>query len=240
MTPAEFATYVRYKTRTDAVTFTDAEIMALANPFIDEFSQEIIKANEDLFVLEFLRNLEAGKRKYALPDQLLSQMKYLEANLKVNSTDDDNWQRLNETDMNWKRIPTNEANIISHYSGKLPEFFRYANVIMILSGSTIIDVTDGIVLHCIVWPAHLTALTGTTDMSVDPSSVTKGFPRQFHRLLGTRVVIEYKQSQEKPIPLVGNELTFEKDFEKAIESIRGGNLDLDFQASVPQDTGQDY
>lgn len=48
MTPVEFANHVRFMTRTNSTTFTDAEILALMKIRQDEIAKAILEADEDI------------------------------------------------------------------------------------------------------------------------------------------------------------------------------------------------
>lgn len=235
MTSKQFADYIRYKTKTNSSTFTDAEILVLANVIKDDIAKEIVKCNEDIFGMEFLRNLEANKREYSMPTDILNNIKGVEA--KIDGT---NWYWLTEFDLNTYRRPTNESNIILDFADKNPMFDIFRKALWIYSGDAIIDVIEGLKLWAIIYPADISSLSDTTDMSVDPSTTSAGFPRQFHRLWATGVIIDYKESKEKPIPLSGKELTWDKDMEEALNAIKGMNLDRSDIASIPDDDGQDY
>lgn len=235
MTPAALATYVRHITGdTTAEQLSDAKLLALVNVAKDEIARRVIKANEDLFGLPMLRNLEAGRREYALPSDIM-QVKAVEAKL-----DGVAWSRLDEFDLNTYRRTTDEASIVLEWSGRSPRFDIFRNSLWLYTGASIVDVTDGLKLYAIVWPADIASLSGTTDMSVDPSTITHGMPRQVHELIGRRASILYKSSADRQIPLSERELSYRADLDEAIESIRGFNLDRATEASVPADTGEDY
>ena len=46
MVGTEFAIYIRYLSRTNSTTFTDAQIVSLANIVKDDMAKDIIKADE--------------------------------------------------------------------------------------------------------------------------------------------------------------------------------------------------
>lgn len=235
MTQAQFAAYIRLKTKTNSTTFPDADILTYANIIKDDIAKEVTKANEDYFGIELLRNLEAGKRTYSFPTDVLNQIKYFQAQL--NGTD---WQVLEEFDVNSYKRPTDEATILARWAGKLPEFDIFGSQATIYSDSAIIDVTDGLKLWAIIYPADLTTLAGTTDMSVAPSQISFGMPRQLHKVWATKVIVEYKTSKEKPIPLTESERNVDNDLALAINALKGGNLERTVVANVPRDDGQDY
>ncbi len=255
----DFTTYIRFKTKTDATTFADANILLLANLFKDNMSKEIAKANEDFFGMKSERDLVAGQREYPFPEDVMNNVKMLEAKL-----DGTNFRRVWEFDLNTYRqrnldqdnnpldfpIPTSfqsfaqattdETTIQNTFSDNRPEYDIFRNSIFIFSGSAIIDVEDGLLLHYIMWPADFTNLALTTDISVDPNTTSAGFPRQFHELLARRIIIDYKDSQVPTIPLTPFEAKFPQDFDNAIAALTGMNLDRSFQTSVPHDSGIDY
>lgn len=237
MTPAQFASYIRLKTRTNSTTFPDADILVYANIVKDEIAKEIIKANEDYFGIESLRDLESGIRKYLFPTYMLSQMKYIQAKL-----DGTNWVKLDEFDVTSYDRPTDEDSIRANFAGRNPAFDIFGGELSIYSEDPIIDVTGGLKLWSIVYPADLTSLSGDADMSVNPSLTEFGMPRQLHKVWATKVIIEYKTSKEKPIPLTEQELKVDVDLQSAINSLKLQNLDRVFVATVPDnsDNGADY
>lgn len=236
MTPVKFASLIRYYTKTNSTTFTDADILILANIFKDEIAALIGKeVGEDYFGLRYERDLIAGRREYNLPDEILGRIKYVEAKL-----DGMDWKKLNETDLTVYGKETNEDNIRLVYSERNPEFELWDRSIFILSGDAIIDVPNGLKLWAIIYPADITNLAGTDDMSINPDTYSHGFPRQFHELLARRVSIAYKSSKDRPIPLSEKELKYENDLETAIENMKNANLDRTIVPSVPYDDGSSY
>jgi len=241
MTPIQLASYVRLKTKTNTTTFTDADIIVLANIYIDDFAKEILKVNEDYFGMPHTANLTANQREYPFPAEILNQIKFLEAKL-----DGTNWIKLKEFDLNTYSRTTDESTITSNFSNNEDEAFYdlFRNSIWIYSG-TITDVTSGLKLWSFDYPAHLTDLSLSTDISVDPTTTTGGFPRAFHELLCRRIIIEKKGMGDKPIPLTDNEQLFKFDFENALDSLRPANLDRAVTGTLPDeedesDNGYDY
>lgn len=231
-----FATLVRYRTKTNSTTFTDTEILNLANAIKDEMAAEIgKKVGEDYFGLRFTRDLVADQREYELPAELMGRIKYIEAKL-----DGTYWDKLYETDLLQYQKTTDEATIREQYADRKPAFDLWDRSFIIYSGDAIIDVTDGLKLWAIIYPADFTDLTSTDDMSTNPTTTSHGFPREFHYLLVTAVSIAYKSSQTRPIPLSKKEQTYETDFESKINSLKGKNEDRNFKPTVPYNDGSDY
>lgn len=235
MTPIQFASYVRWKTKTDSSSFTDAEMLVVMNIIKDEIAAEILKADENYFGFQLFGNLTANKRNYAFDTEMLSKMDYLEAKL-----DGTTWKVLKEYTLQQLQITTVEADIISGMAGKKPGFTIYGGEILLLSDTAIIDVSQGIKLWSRLYPADIVSLSGSNDMSIRPSVDSDGFPRQFHKLWATKVIVEYKNSQEKPIPLNETERNYDNDLIKAIDSLKNLNQDRSIVPTAPYDDGQDY
>lgn len=231
----DFASYIRLQTNTDANTFTNTNILLLANIFKDEMAKDIAKRNEDIFGMQYLRNLVASQREYPLPDELLNSIKYVEAKL-----DGTNWKRLTETDMNREGFITSESGITTQFTGKEPQFEIFRNSLWIYSDSAILDVVDGLKLWALIYPADFTSLASTDDMAKAPSTTSHGFPRQFHELLARRVIIEYKTGRDIPVSLTQNEQRYELDYSRALDAISNMNLDRSFRGSIPYDDGSQY
>lgn len=236
MTFAKFATLVRYMTKTNSTTFTDAEILTLANVAKDEMAVEIGKrVGEDYFGLRFTRDLVADQREYELPAEIMSRIKYIEAQLNGST-----WTKLNEIDLSQYQKTTDETTIRAEFGDRAPAFDLWDKSLIIFSGDAIIDVTDGLKLWAIIYPADFTDLTLTTDMSANPTTTSHGFPREFHRLLAVNVSANYKSSQTRPTPLTDDEKNFDNNFANKIDSLKGENEDRNFVPTVPEDDGSDY
>lgn len=234
----EFATYVRFHTKTDSTTLTDAELVALANVKKDDIAKEIAKCNEDIFGMWYLRDLEAGVREYSFPAQILSNIKAVEACVANGGTE---FKKFTEFDMTQYRGTTVEADIRQAFSGKY-QFDIFRKSLWLYTGEEILDVTEGLKLWAIQFPADLTTakLASTDDMSVDPSTTTHGMPREAHEIWARAVIIEYKNSKEKPIPLTEKELVYDKDLQLVLNSLKGTNLDRQNMGAVPYNDGSNY
>jgi hypothetical protein len=224
MSPKDMADYIRFRTKTSSATFTDTQIKLLLGIYIDEFAKEIIKVNEDYFGMPQTTDLVANQREYPLPVDNLNQIKFVEAKL-----DGTTWIPLNALDLNTYKRATDESTIISLFSNEKDKaaYDIFRGSLWLYSG-TISNVTDGLKLWSFSWPAHITDLSSETDISADPNTTGHGFPRAFHKLLCDRVVIEYKEAGEKPIPLNEREQNFQIFFRQALISIS----DMDLSDSI--------
>ena len=230
MTPVDLAAYVRLKTRTNADTLTDANILIFLNARIDFIAQRILDADEDIFLVPQTANLKENIREYSFPKKILSRIKRVEAKL-----DETNFIVLGEFDLPDYRKPTDETNITNEFANLEGEcFFKIMRKSIVIYSGSITDVTDGLKIWCMTWPAHIaTDMTGTTDMSEDPTTTTHGMPRAVHQLLADGVVIDWKESREKPIPLSEREMAYEIRVREAIDTLRHGNLDREVIGRLP-------
>ena len=234
----EFAAYVRYHTKTDTDTLTDAELVMLANVEKDDIAKEVVKCNEDIFGMKYHRDLEAGVREYSFPNEILANIKYVEAFVANNGTEN---KKLSEFDLTSYNRTTDESSIRHYFSGKyLFDIFRKS--LWLYCGEEIVDVTDGITLWAIQYPADLTTakLASTDDMSIAPSTISSGMPREVHEIWARATVISYKNSKEKPIPLTQKEQNYDNDLQSALNAIKGTNLDRENTGEVPYNDGSQY
>jgi hypothetical protein len=237
MTPEELAAYVRFKTKTNSTVFTDADILTVANVVKNRLVDRALESDEDLFEVPTYMSLVANQREYPLISSLLSRINRVEALL-----DGTNWLKLDEFSLTEYKFPiSSEALITERFSNEegLAKFDIMRNAIWIYSG-TITSVTDGLKIWLNTRPANIVSMAGTTDMSVDPSTTTHGIPAGLHNVLATGIIIEYKESQEKPIPLTEMEQNYKDDVEKALQNLKKANYDREIFASIPFNDGSQY
>lgn len=210
-------------------------MLVVANIFKDEIANRINDANEDEFGVVVENDLEVQKRNYTLDPSLMSKIKYFEA-----SFDGVSYERLVEYDLNALGIATSEEAITEFMADKAPGYFLFGSELYILSADAIADIDAGLRMWIIAFPADIASMGSTTDMAVNPSSTEVGFPRSFHELLARRIIIEYKNSREKPIPLTEKEQHYDLDLQTTLNTMSNKNLDRTIEATVPEDNGQDY
>lgn len=240
MTPVQFAAYVRFKCRCNSTTFPDADIIVLMRQRQDQIAHAILEVDEDILLIPQTVDLVASSitaREYPLPTDILSRIKRVEAKL-----DGTNWIKLIELDITKIKTPiTTEADITYAFSNTYGEAFYdiLRKSIYIYSG-TITAGTNTLKTWVDTYPTAITDLTSTTEMNIDPSTSTHGVPRPMHKIWADGVVIDYKSSREKPIPLTERELSWESDLQKAIKTLKHGNLDREVIGSVPYSDGSEY
>jgi hypothetical protein len=233
MTPVEFATYIRLKTKTNVTTFSDADLLIFANIVKNQVVDRALEVDEDIFLLPTYMNLVANRREYPLYSALLSRIKRVEAKL-----DGTNWLKLEELDISDLKFPINsEALITANFGNEegRAKFDIMRNALWIYSGA-ITNVTGGLAVWLNTRPENIASLSIENDMSLDPSTTTHGIPAALHKVIATGVVIEWKESRPKPIPLTEREQKWEFDLEKAIQTLKKSNYDREIIAELQDET----
>ena len=235
MNYVEYAALIRKRTGTNATTLPDADIIVFTNPHLSVLAQKIAEANEDVFGMPMNQDLVAGQREYALPSTVVK-IKRVEAIL-----DGTNQKVYDEIDLLDFDGATAESDITSEFADQY-RFLIFRNSLWLMTGTAIIDVTDGLILWAIVFPANFAVvdLADSTDMGEPRSATENGLPRQFHNFLVNDVVIDYKESQDVPIPLSQSELNHKEDLKEALNALRGMNLDRQTVPTMPLDDGSNY
>ena len=234
-----FAEYIREQTKTDSVTFTDAKLLTFALKVQEELAADIVaEVDENYFDMELTRDLEAGERGYTFANDILKHQKYIAA--KLNGTD---WTYLDEAFFSEFTTPMRENSYIKEkYAGKKAQFYISGRELFILSDSDIIAVTGGLKMVADIYPEAITAddLASTSDLSIPSSDTAHRLPRQVHPHWATKIIIEWKQSRDKPIPLTQQEQRVDLDLESVYKRLARRNQVRSFQSTVPEDDGQDY
>lgn len=230
MTPAKFASYIREATHTDSTSLTDAQILAIANPIKEELSLDIVRVDEDILLIPKLANLVEDQREYPLPLDMVGGFRSLYAML-----DGTNYVKLTEMKFHNITFPLTETEITARFSNIDGEafFIKYRKSIYILSGS-ITSVTNGLKIYPQEFPADFSALTDTTtDMSVDPTTNSNGFPRELHKLWADMVIASYKQNRPRPLPLNEEEKKIELRKRNILHNLREQSMDTNNIMTIP-------
>ena len=202
----------------------------------DELARAILKADEDILLIPQTDSLVADQREYSFPTDMLSRVKRVSA--KLNGTD---WVPLVEIDPTEIEVPiVTEANITAAFNSmqyeagnRMGARYDIRRKAMYIYSGTITTVASGLSVLINIYPAAITDLTSSTDMSIDPSTTTHGIPRAVHEIWARGVIIDYKESREKPIPLNERELNYDVDKMEQIETLRHGNLDRETVGQLP-------
>lgn len=230
MTPVEFANHVRFMTRTNSTTFTDAEILALMKIRQDEIAKAILEADEDILLIPQYTDLVLNQREYPLPQDMLSSIKRVEAKL-----DGTNYIKLNELDVTTygKTINTESEITQQFFNEEGKAYFDLSRKSLYIYSGPITAVVAGLKILVNTWLEPIGDLSATNDMSQDPSTTTHGIPRELHEIWARGVIIDWKSSREKPIPLSEREQVYGIDLAKAINSLKPQNLDRNFTGQLP-------
>lgn len=154
--------------------------------------------------------------------------------------DGTNWKRAREFDFNSYDSTTDETTIQANFSDETPQYELFRKSIFLYTQSEPKAVTNGIKMHAIIYPGDYDDMTSTTDMSEDFSTISPGFPREFHKLLADEIIIDYKESQDVPIPLTQGELSFQQRRREALDAVKQLNLDRVVTATRPFNDGSSY
>jgi len=242
MTGTIFKNYIRYLTKTTANTLTDADLLMLAGVEQAAIAESIASnVDEGYFLMEDVRNLEAGVRKYTYPQDLLKSLKYIAAKL-----DGIKWSYLREIDFGYiegRNLPLmEETTIQNEFANKTAKFMFTGTEIMLLNGAAIPVVAGGLKIVAEVYPENLVAadLAGTSLLSVPSVSTAVRLPLAAYKPLAKMVSIAYKTSKDKPLPLTEDEKLLPVDLSNLYTKLRGRNAVRVIQGSVPYDDGQNY
>lgn len=186
---------------------------------MDYLAMRILKVDEDYFGMPETTDLVLNQREYPLPADILNKIKYVEAKL-----DGSKWIPLNEFDILAYKRSTDEATILEQFANEENQAFYdiFRGSLWIYSGA-ITAVTGGLKLWSFSWPTWISNLASTTDISIDPSTTSHGFPRALHKVLCDLVVVDWKSQSDKPIPLTEFEKNIEIDIQLALDSISDSN-----------------
>lgn len=242
MIGTNFASYIRLRTKTNATTLPDADLVLLANVVKDDLAALIAtNVNEHFFDMEMVRDLEADVRDYTFEDDLLKNVSYVSATL-----DGTNPLYLIENDWGeaeYNRIALMDETLLrAHYAGRKPEYIITGRSLRLLSNEPIIAVTEGLKVIAEVFPENIDSadLALTTDLSIPSTDTQHRLPRAAHRVWAKMVVVEYKTSREKPLPLTEDDAKLEVDLSELYKTLRKRNAVRSVIAKVPSDDGQRY
>lgn len=239
MTGSTFASIVRKGTKTNSTTLSDADLALFMNEVQEEIAADIAsEVDENYFDMELYRDLEADTRGYTYANDILKHSKYVAAKL-----DGTNWTYLTEAFFSEFTTPMRENTYIkSMYAAKAAQFYNSGRELFILSGDDIEAVTDGLKMVAEIYPEAITTsdLSSSDDLSIPSSNTAHRLPRQCHPYWAMQVIIKFKESKDKPIPLTKDEQKAEIKRDEMLEKLRKRNQVRSFQSTVPHDDGQNY
>lgn len=232
-------------TKTTTDTLPDSRLLPIVNDVKDEISARIAMRNESIFMMpayQDLQNSSITAREYALPDDMMSNLFTVEVALDPAAP---------TAFIQAKPYPggiqklmqdiggMTEAKIAGAFSNQTPYYILVRRGVFILSGTITGFSTGngGFKIRYRVFPADLANLTGTSDLSVDPTTTSFGVPKQVHELWARRAGIIWKQSGPDPIPLSELEKSYEYDLKYAIDSISEDDFAREEFGWIPPNDG---
>lgn len=206
----------------------------IVNGIIERLAPLIVKADENAFQMVSKRNLVADQRQYSLPTDIAARLNRVEIKFQ------DTWVIADEVDANMIDVPiADETLFVQQFSDSPVVFSLFRNCINIYTGSDIADVTEGLRLYYTVYPYNWTTsdLASSVDISVDPSQVAVGFPREFHHVLLDMTTKEFKEEKQIPLPLTPAEQNAEALFVEMLKTYKGKNRDRVVVPAYPIEDG---
>lgn len=208
--------FARYLTNTDTITFTNAELDASLNMYLDIFTTEILDSMDEWdFQAEIsTTNLVANQQEYVFPSDILK-IKRIEI-----TYDGSNWYECNPMDVNERSSANDSTSINNEFSTNEPYYDLMDSSIFLFPVPTS-NVTAGLK----IWYEKLqTQLSNDTD---EPNIV-----RSFHKGLCYGASKDYF---EKNLEIEGNarkqqnaELQLEKIIERMKQFYRRRNQDRQY------------
>src|SRR5258708_63523 len=236
MTAAQFANYIRLKTKTNTTTLTDANIILLGNIYKDEIAGKLVDiVDEDYFGVPETTDLVNSQREYPLPPDLPGKIKKVEAVLDPTFLNAQNlpvWVDLKKFDLTQYNqltanmvagsvedvnigaiATTDEPTIQANFGNRQNQvaYMIYRNSLWLFSGKLtgFVSGNNYLKIWGYEWPKDISDLTLTTDLSIDPTNQDAGIPRQVHIDWADKVVLAWKQISDKAYQL--------DDYEKRID-----------------------
>lgn len=252
MTALKLASRLRKYTKQNSTSLSDADCLLLLNAVKDDLSDLIAQKDigSNYFVIPTLLNLTANQREYALPDDVLDHIVSVEIAFTNTLDAFGGIQYLlayNDDFSQWG-VSRIEANIQAHYqnASKGVAYEIQRRSIYVLSGA--IDattlgsstITSGIRIKYRSYPADLTALTDdTVDLSLDPSTTSLGFPKNFHELWARKAAIDWKAEHPGAVPATTLDANYTNDLEMKLDAMNTPDMSADTLGRIPENTGED-
>lgn len=245
MTPLQIKNYVLSKLHITSDEFFEnhTDMETVANLILDDMYGAISWKNLGYFGDYKALNLTGSVRIYAIPSDILNKIKKIEA--KLGGSGEYTWKPVTIKDINdYPDFIFEESWITNNFNNQYPHGFIHGGNLYLLSG-TVPAASPGIRLWYLDFPDKVDSMDGTTELEIiktvnTPTGGTTaiGLPRQFHRLLTTGIIIDYKEANE--LPLVGREGLYDQDLKKKLDELSPLNTDEEIKAAIPEDDGSDY
>lgn len=161
---------VRYRTNTNAVSVTNADLLRIANKRFKEIVRQLIDLDQDFYTEIQAYNLTAGTRAYTLDADASTSpfgggvVKILRVEAQLDGT---NWRVLKPLGVRQIQTPTQtEADITGQFDNTNPYYAYYNRQLRIYSGS-ISTVTNGLQVFQVIRPVEMTATSDVPNLPSD-------------------------------------------------------------------------
>jgi len=240
MRPLDIKNYVLGKLHITDDEFTEnhTAMVDVANLVLDDLYGSISWKNLGYFGDYKTLDLTGSIRIYPIPDYLLNKINKVEIYL----TD---WKPLKiRTIDDYPEFVFSEAWITENFDNEYPEGFIHGGNLYVLSG-TISAASPGIRLWFLDFPDKIASMDSTTELAIiktvnTPTGGTTaiGLPRQFHRLLCTGIIVDYKEANE--LPLTGREGIYDQDLKTKLNQLTPLSTGEEVKGEIPTDDGSGY
>jgi len=240
MTGTQLAALIRFYTKTDTNTFTDSDMLPIVNTVKDDIASQVTKRNEEYFIIPQTQDLVTSSvtaREYALPDDLMNDLQTVEVALDTTQSTD--FVPVLPFHGGMPRLARmlngiTESKITQYFNNQEPRYVLTRRGIYLLSG-TISPLSGGLRIRSRQWPADLANLSGSSDLSSDPTTTSFGFPRQFHELWARRTSIVWKSERPQPIPLSALEQQYPADLQSKLDDISHDDDQAEVIGDLPEE-----
>lgn len=227
----DIVSLARKKSKTNATTFPDTDMLLYIKAKLPQFQADIEEVNEDYMGSIEYRDLRATgitgtyedsgvtylSREYNLPNDMIPRLKSVSA--KLNGND---WVNLKQYDLNDLKIPFEEERILQRFTNDegIAGYEIFRGSLFLLTGKIENTVTDGLKIWTYSFsalPASIPAVGSANDVEFD----TYGIPETMHELFALALSMEWKSNQDVPVPFSGQEQNFYALYGKALQSLKG-------------------
>lgn len=226
---ATFTKSLRTHTGTDDVTLPKETIAAFVNSELEGFSilATLPNLQETYLGKTIPMNLANDTREYTIPNNVIRTH-----NIEINYGGI--WVRMKEISLERMDAAINEEEVQKFFKNRLPMYSIYGGKYYIWTPDPITELIGWLKIYASVYPTEFDENDFEENNIVEMSEVNE-LPRQFHQVLQKRVIISYKESRDKPIPLTQSEQMYKGDLETVLKSMRVINTARRYKMSEPKD-----
>ncbi len=226
----DICSLARKKSKTNAITFPDSDMLLYIKSKLPQFQVDIEEVNEDYLGSVEFRDLRATgtgtytdggetylTREYNLPSDMIPRLKYVSA--KLNGVD---WIRLKHYDLNDIKIPFEEDRILQRFNNNegVAGYEIFRGSLFLLTGKIENAVSDGLKIWAYSFSATLASIP-VVGSDEDVEFDLYGIPEPMQELFALALSMEWKSNQEIPVPFSAQEQNFYALYAKELQSLKG-------------------